>query len=271
MAPAGDPRRDRGPPGRDAAAGGRLSRRADRAHAHAGVLRRSWRGARHDHHRGHGARDESGERDDGGLQARARRDRCTREPRPRRPPREGQRAYGGSHAHESVHARPVRRRDRGRRADLPRRRRAPLLRRGQSQRRRRHLETRRHGLRHRPLQPAQDVLAAARGRGAGRWAGGRARDDRAVSPCAGGRARRRLVPPRPRPAEVDRTCPRLRRPVRRLRSLVRVHARVRARAARDVRGRRPQRELPPRPVARRRTTSRTTVIACTSSCSPRAR
>ena len=40
-------------------------------------------------------------------------------------------------------------------------------------------------------------------------------------------------------------------PVRRLRPLVRVHPRVRAGAARDVRGGRAERELPPRPAARR--------------------
>ena len=46
-------------------------------------------------------------------------------------------------------------------------------------------------------------------------------------------ARRRRVPARLRPAEVDRQGARLHRPVRRLRALVRVHARVRAAAARD--------------------------------------
>ena len=65
------------------------------------------------------------------------------------------------------------------------------------------------------------------------------------------RTRRRRVPPRPRPAEVDRPRARVRRPVRRLRPLVRVHARVRAGAAGDVGGRRAQRELPPRAAARR--------------------
>ena len=54
------------------------------------------------------------------------------------------------------------------------------------------------------------------------------------------------IPARSRPAEVDRARARLRGPVRGLRALVRVHARVRAGAARDVRGRRAQRELPAR-------------------------
>ena len=184
---------------------------------------------------------------------------------------QGERADGGAHAHEPVHARPVRRGHRGGRADLPRRRRASLLRRRESQRRRRDLATRRHGLRHRPLQPAQDVLAAARRRRSGRWPGGGARDDRAVLADARRRARRRRVPPRPRPAEVDRPRARLRRPVRRLRALVRVHARVRAGAARDVGGRRPRTRTTSSPDCATRTTFRTTVIACTSSCSRRAR
>ena len=67
VAPPGDPRRGRGPARGHAAAGGRLAGRADRPHAHARVLRGPGRGARHDHHRGHGARDEPRERDDGGL------------------------------------------------------------------------------------------------------------------------------------------------------------------------------------------------------------
>ena len=51
------------------------------------------------------------------------------------------------------------------------RRSAPLLRRGKPQRGRRDVQARRHGLRHRPLQPAQDVLPATGegGRAAGRW------------------------------------------------------------------------------------------------------
>ena len=78
----------------DAAACGRPAGRADRAHAHARVLRRSRRGARHDHHGRHRARDEPGERDDGGLQAGTRRDGRVREPRPRRSARESERPHG---------------------------------------------------------------------------------------------------------------------------------------------------------------------------------
>ena len=58
---------------------------------------------------------------------------------------------------------------------LPRRRRAHVLRRREPERRLRDLAPRRHGLRHRPHQPAQDVLAAARRRRPRR---------RARSPCA---------------------------------------------------------------------------------------
>ena len=58
--------------------------------------------------------------------------------------------------------------------------RAPLLRRREPERGRRPLAPGRHGLRHRPLQPAQDLLPAARRWRAGRGAGGGARRDRAV-------------------------------------------------------------------------------------------
>ena len=61
-------------------------------------------------------------------------------------------------------------------ADLPRRRRASLLRRREPECRGRDLAPGRHGLRHRPLQPAQDVLPAARRRRAGRRTGRRPRD-----------------------------------------------------------------------------------------------
>ena len=73
---------------------------------------------------------------------------------------------------EPLHARPLRRGDRGGGADLPRGGRTPLLRRREPERRLRDLATRRHGLRHRPLQPAQDLQrshTAAAGRAAGRW------------------------------------------------------------------------------------------------------
>ena len=75
-----------------------------------------------------------------------------------------------AHAHEPVDARPLRRAHRGGLRHLPRRRRAPVLRRREPERSLRDLASRRHGVRHRPHQPAQDVLAAARRRRAGRRA-----------------------------------------------------------------------------------------------------
>ena len=78
------------------------------------------------------------------------------------------------------------------------------------------------------------------------------------------------VPARLRPAEDDRQGARLLRPVRRLRPLVCVHPLVRAGAAGDVRGRRPERELPARPPQGTRTSFPSTGSACTSSCSRRA-
>ena len=135
-------------------------------HADARLLRRPRRGrsARHDRHRRHGARHESGERHDGGLQAREGPDRRARERRRRTSPRARRRAHGRPDADEPVDARPLRRAHRGDRGDLPRRRRASLLRRREPERGLRHLAARRHGLRHRPHQPAQDVLPAARRR-----------------------------------------------------------------------------------------------------------
>ena len=64
---------------------------------------------------------------------------------------------------------------------------APLLRRRQSERRLRDLATGRHGVRHRPHQPAQDVLAAAWRRRSGWRADRRARHARAVPAGARGR------------------------------------------------------------------------------------
>ena len=136
----------------------------------------------------------------------------------------------GPDAHEPVDARPLRREHRGDPRHLPRRRRAHVLRRREPERGLRHLAARRHGLRHRAHQPAQDVLAAARRRRP------RRRPDRGARRCLepflpvpvvvrDGDA----LPARLRPAEVDRQGARLQRPVRRLRPLVRVHARVRAR------------------------------------------
>ncbi len=90
----------------------------------------------------------------------------------------------------------------------------------------------RHGLRHRPHQPAQDVLAAARRRRARRRARSRSRDilEPFLPVPALPAQRRRDVRARLRPPEIDRQGARLHRAVRRLRPLVRVHADVRAAA-----------------------------------------
>ena len=84
--------------------------------------------------------------------------------RPRRPAREGGRGRRLPHAHEPEHARALRHQHRGDRPHRARRRGDALLRRGQPQRRDGDRASGRHGLRHRPLQPAQDVHAAARRR-----------------------------------------------------------------------------------------------------------
>ncbi len=250
MAPPGDPGRGRGPARRLPPAGRGIAGRADRPDAHARLLRRPRRsrGAHEDRHPGHRPRHEPGERDDGGLRGDAGPDRPARQHRRRRPARQGRRAHGRPDADEPLDARALRREHRGDRPDLPRRRRAHVLRRREPERRLRHLAAGRHGLRHRPLQPAQDVLAAARRRRARRRPDRGPRAPRAVPARARGRARRRGIPLRLRPPEDDRQGARLLRAVRRLRPLVRVHPRVRAGAARDVRGRRPQRELPARAV-----------------------
>ena len=90
----------------------------------------------------------------------------------------------------------------------------------------------------------------------------------AVPAGSGGRPRRRRLPPRPRPAEVDRPGARVLRAVRRVRARLRVHAHVGAGAARDVRAGGAQRQLPAGPAEGRLRDCRSTGSACTSSCSP---
>ena len=75
-----------------------------------------------------------------------------------------ERRHRRPHAHQPQHARPVRRAHRRDREAGPRGRRPALLRRRQRQRHARHQPARRHGLRHRALQPAQDLQHAARRR-----------------------------------------------------------------------------------------------------------
>ena len=104
----------------------------------------------------------------------------------RRSAREGRGRHRLPDAHQPEHARPLRREHRGDRVDRPRRRRHPLLRRRQPERDHGPLPAGRHGLRHRPRQPAQVVLAAARRRRPGRRPDRRQRADRALS-CRGRR------------------------------------------------------------------------------------
>ena len=210
MAAAGGADRSFRPARLLAPAGRRLAGRADRPDADARVLRRPRRRghARHDHHGRHRTRHEPRQRDDGRLQAREGRDRRPWERRRRAPSRDGRRAHRGVDAHEPVHARALRRAHRGDRGDLPRGGRASLLRRGEPERRLRHLTTGRHGLRHRPHQPPQDVLATARRRRPRRRTDRRARQARAVPARPGSREGRRPLHARLRPAEVDRQGPR---------------------------------------------------------------
>ena len=161
-----------------------------------------------------------------------------------------------------------------------RRRRDPLLRRREPERDHGPHAAGRHGLRHRPRQPPQVVLPAARRRRAGRRADRRLGSDRAVPAGARGScdARAPTAPARvrlrPRAPEVDRPAARLRGQLRRLRPLLRLH--------REPRRRRPgrglgdggaERQLPAGAAEARAGPAGTcrspsTASACTSSSSP---
>ena len=162
-------------------------------------------------HPGHRARNEPRERDDGRLPGHRRPHRRPRQHRPRRPPREGGPEHRRPDAHEPVDARALRRAHRADPRHLPRRGRTHVLRRGEPERRLRHLAARRHGVRHRPHQPAQDVLAAARRRRARRRADRRPRVARRLPAAPGRRSRGRPLQARPRPAALDRQGARVRR------------------------------------------------------------
>ena len=190
MAPPGRARRDRRPAARVAPAERRVARRAGRAAAHPRVPRGPRRAAHQGAHAGHRPRDQSGDGDDGRLRGGEGGHRPGRRGRRRRPALEGDRGRGLPDAHQPEHARPVRPQHRGDRADRARRRRDPLLRRGEPERGDGRDAARRHGLRHRPLQPAQDLHAAARRRRPGRWADRVLRPDRAVPAGTAGRGAR---------------------------------------------------------------------------------
>ena len=148
-----------------------------------------------------------------------------------------------------------------------------LLRRGEPQRRHGPHAAGRHGLRHRPLQPAQDLHAAARRRRPGRGADRGLRPDRAVPAAAPGGQERRRLRARLRPPAVDRAPARVPGQLRRLRPLLRVHhVARRRRPAGGVGDRGAQRELPARAPQGGRGSASTcpspsTGCACTSSCS----
>ncbi len=117
--------------------------------------------------------------------------RRARRNRRRRPAREGRRGHRLPDADQPEHARPVRREHRADRSDRPRCRRDALLRRREPERRDGHLAARRHGLRHRPRQPAQVLLPAARRRRAGSRPDRGLGADRAVPAAAAGGAARK--------------------------------------------------------------------------------
>ena len=143
----------------------------------------------------------------------------------------------------------------------------------------------RHGLRHRPRQPAQ-VLLASRTAAAGR-APGRSRSPSGSSPsCRVPQVVRRERRQRRRPAASTSTTTRPKSigrlrgfagQLRRLRPLLRLHPQPRRRRPRrGVRDRRPERQLPDGPPARRAAPAGTcrspsSAPACTSSSSPAAR
>ena len=170
----------------------------------AGVLldarlpRRPRRAAHEGAHARLGARHEPGDGDDGRLSGRQGRARCRRRRRRRRPAREGRRERRVPDAHEPEHAGHLRSEHRGDRRDRARRGGDAVLRRREPQRGHGLLAARRHGLRHRALQPAQDVHAAARRRRPGRRPDRRQRPDRAVPAAPAGRAPPALPTARPR-------------------------------------------------------------------------
>ena len=161
-------------------------------------------------------------------------------------------------ADEPQYARAVRSEHRGDRLDRARRRRDAVLRRRQPQRRDGPVAPGRHGLRHRALQPAQVLHAAARRRRPGLRPDRRVRPHRAVPPAPGGRtrattaARSRWTTARPTAtAEVDRPAARLSRQLRLLRALLRLHLLARRRRPEGrLGGRRAERQLPARAPAR---------------------
>ena len=195
-----------------------------------------------------------------------------RQPRPRRPARQGRRAHGGTDADESLDARAVRRGHRRGGGDLPCSNGALLYYDGANLNAVAGIS--------RPGDMGFDIVhynlhkTFSQPHGGGGPGGGpvAVRDDaRAVPALTAGRARGRRLPARSRPPEVDRPGARVRRPVRRVRPRLRLHAGLRPGPEGDVGGGGAERELPPGAAPRLVRRSRTTASACTSSCSPPAR
>ena len=183
-----------------------------------------------------------------------------RQRRHRGPAREGDRGRRLPDADQPFDARAVRTADRGDRRDRARGRRDALLRRRQPQRDHGHLPSRRHGFRHRALQPAQVVHAAARRRRPGRRPDRRRRTGSSRSfrarrsfgaasatlldlgpahPATERSHAKTLLRPRLRPSEVDRAAARLPGQLWRVRALLRLHplARTQPVCARSQRSR----------------------------------
>ena len=244
-------RRDRRAAARLAAAVRRLARRARRRAADA----RLPRGPRRDRTKvltpdtAHGTNPATVTM--AGLRGREGRHERRRRRRPRRPAREGRRRRRLPDAHEPEHARDLRREHRRDRRDRARRRRDALLRRREPQRDHGHHAPGRHGLRHRALQPAQVVHAAARRRRPRLRADRGLRPHRALPAATRGSCARDdgALRPRRRLAGLDRPAARLPGQLRLLRALLRVHPLARRRG-------------PARRVARPPSSTRTT-------CSPR--
>ena len=173
---------------------------------------------------------------------------------------EGERAHRRAHAHEPLDARPLRRDIEEVAEIFHAQRRAPLRRRREPERVRRHLAARRHGLRRRALQPAQDVLDAARRRRPGRRPG-RAYATTSRRSCPAPLVVREgdVLPPRLRPPASRSGGSRLPRATSASSSASYAYMRAYgAELTRDVRERRAQRQLPARAAARTPTSCRTT-------------
>ena len=204
VAPGARPGGDLWPAARQPPAIGRLPRRARRAAAHPRLSRGPGRGADPGADPGHRPRHQPGDGDHGRLRGCQGGDQRARRRRRRRPALEGGRGRRVTDAHQPQHARPLRREHRRDRTHRPWGGGDAVLRRRQPERDHGLLEAGRHGLRHRPRQSPQVVLATSRWGRAGR------RPDRGLRPD-------RAVPSDP----ANRPPPRRQRPRARIRARLR--------------------------------------------------